>query len=104
MFFLYFIIACSPKKQSKPAVLEEKIQDIVIPVIDLEGFSGMLGAEAQSVNDGEAADFAIRGNIGGLNLTYNFQDQDLDNYEVPKNAVLEMHDDHDEEHKIGGIG
>ena len=74
------------------------IVDNAIPVIDLEGFSGMLGAEAQSVNDGEAADFAIRGNIGGLNLTYSFQDQDLDNYEVPKNAVLEMHDDHDEEH------
>ena len=74
------------------------IVDNTIPVIDLEGFSGMLGAEAQSVNDGEAADFAIRGNIGGLNLTYSFQDQDLDNYEVPKNAVLEMHDDHDEEH------
>ena len=74
------------------------IVDNTIPVIDLEGFSGMLGAEAQSVNDGEAADFAIRGNIGGLNLTYSFQDQDLENYEVPKNAVLEMHDDHDEEH------
>ena len=74
------------------------IVDNAIPVIDLEGFSGMLGAEAQSVNDGEAADFAIRGNIGGLNLTYSFQDQDLDNYEVPKNAVLEIHDDHDEEH------
>ena len=74
------------------------IVDNTIPVIDLEGFSGMLGAEAQSVNDGEAADFAIRSNIGGLNLTYSFQDQDLENYEVPKNAVLEMHDDHDEEH------
>ena len=74
------------------------IVDNTIPVIDLEGFSGMLGAEAQSVNDGEAADFAIRGNIGGLNLTYSVQDQDLENYEVPKNSVLEMHDDHDEEH------
>ena len=74
------------------------IVDNTIPVTDLEGFSGMLGAEAQSVNDGEAADFAVRGNIGGLNLTYSFQDQDLENYEVPKNAVLEMHDDHDEEH------
>ena len=72
------------------------IVDNTIPVIDLEGFSGMLGAEAQSVNDGEAADFAIRSNIGGLNLTYSFQDQDLENYEVPKNAVLEMHDDHDD--------
>ena len=74
------------------------IVDNTIPVTDLEGFSGMLGAEAQSVNDGEAADFAIRGNIGGLNLAYSFQDQDLENYEVPKNAVLEMHDDHDEKH------
>ena len=74
------------------------VVDNTIPMTDLEGFSGLLGAEAQSVNDGEAVDFALRGNVGGLNLTYSFQEQDLENYEIPKNAVLEMHDDHDDEH------
>lgn len=36
MFFFIFLIACTPKKQPKTGVLEEKIQDIVMPVIDLE--------------------------------------------------------------------
>jgi iron complex outermembrane receptor protein len=75
------------------------VVDNTIPVTDLEGFSGFLGGEAQSVNDGEAVDFAARGHLGGLNITYSFQEQDLENYEIPNNAVLEMHEDHDgEEH------
>ena len=36
MFFFIFLIACTPKKQPKTGVLEEKIQDVVMPVIDLE--------------------------------------------------------------------
>ena len=36
MFFFTFLIACAPKKQAKTGVLEEKIQDVVMPVIDLE--------------------------------------------------------------------
>ena len=36
MFFFTFLIACAPKKQSKAGVLEDKIQDVVMPVIDLE--------------------------------------------------------------------
>ena len=76
------------------------VVDNTIPRTDLEGFSGSVGAEAQSVNDGEVVDLALRGTVGVLNLTYSFQDADLEDYEVPTGAVLDMHDDpHDEEHE-----
>lgn len=75
------------------------VVDNTIPMTDLEGFSGFLGGEAQSVNDGEAVDFAARGHVGGLNITYSFQEQDLENFEIPDNAVLHMEEEHhDEEH------
>ena len=54
------------------------------------------GPKAQSVNDGEAADVSLRGNLGGLNLTYSYQDVDMEGYEIPKGAVIDAH--HDEEH------
>ena len=66
------------------------VVDNTIPMTDLEGFSGFLGGQTQSVNDGEAFDFAARGRVGGLNITYSFQEQDLENYEIPDNAVLHM--------------
>ena len=81
------------------------IVDGTIPMTDLEGFSGSLGAESQSVNDGEVVDFAVRGNVGGLNITYSFQDVDMDNYEIPDNAVIGGHsdddlgDEHEEDHE-----
>jgi iron complex outermembrane receptor protein len=77
------------------------VVDNTIPMTDLEGFSGFLGGEAQSVNDGEAWDFAARGRVGGLNITYSFQDQDLENYKIPDNAVLGMHDEHEGEDHEG---
>jgi iron complex outermembrane receptor protein len=73
------------------------VVDNTIPMSDLEGFSGFLGGEAQSVNDGEAADFAARGHVGGLNITYSFQEQDLENFEIPDNAVLHMEEEHHDE-------
>ena len=80
------------------------VVDNSIPTTDLESFSGTVGAEAQSVNDGEAVDFTLRGNVGGLNLTYSYQDVDMEDYEIPKGAVLDMHEghhdeDHDDEHE-----
>ena len=71
--------------------------DNSIPTTDLEGFSGSLGAEAQSVNEGEAVDLSLRGNLGGLNLTYSYQDVDQENYEIPGGAVLDAHEGHHEE-------
>ncbi|MDG2037420.1 MAG: TonB-dependent receptor [Luminiphilus sp.] len=73
------------------------VVDNTIPMTDLEGFSGFLGGEAQSVNDGEAVDLAARGRVGGLNITYSFQEQNLENYEIPDNAVLHMEEEHHEE-------
>ena len=73
------------------------VVDNTIPMSDLQGFSGFLGGEAQSVNDGEAVDFAARGHVGGLNITYSFQEQDLENFEIPDNAVLHMEEEHHDE-------
>jgi iron complex outermembrane receptor protein len=75
------------------------VVDNTIPKSDLDGFSGSVGAEAQSVNDGEAADVSLRGNLGGLNLTYSYQDVDMEGYEIPKGAVIGVH--HDEDHDEG---
>jgi iron complex outermembrane receptor protein len=79
------------------------VVDNTIPKSDLDGFSGSVGAEAQSVNDGEAADVSLRGNLGGLNLTYSYQDVDMEGYEIPKGAVIGAHhdEDHDEDHDEG---
>ena len=73
------------------------VVDNTIPMSDLEGFSGFLGGEAQSGNDGEAVDFAARGHVGGLNITYSFQEQDLENFEIPDNAVLRVEEEHHDE-------
>lgn len=72
------------------------VVDNTIPKSELDGFSGSVGAEAQSVNDGEAADVSLRGNLGGLNLTYSYQDVDMEGYEIPQSAVIDVH--HDEDH------
>jgi len=78
------------------------VVDNSIPATDLEGFSGSLGAEAQAVNDGEAVDLSLRGHMGGLNLTYSYQNIDMEDYEIPAGAVLDVHEDHDgEEHEEG---
>ena len=76
------------------------VVDNSIPKTDLDGFSGSLGAEAQSVNDGEAVDLSLRGHVGGLNLTYSYQDVELEDYEIPDGAILDVHDArHDEDHE-----
>lgn len=80
------------------------VVDNSIPTTDLEGFSGSLGAEAQSVNEGEAVDLSLRGNLGGLNLTYSYQDVDQENYEIPGGAVLDAHEGHHEEEHEAGHG
>jgi len=94
------------------------VVDNTIPKTDLDVFTGSLGAEAQSVNDGEAVDLSLRGHVGDLNLTYSYQDAEMEDYEIPGGAILDMHgahhdedheadhdddhgDDHDEEHEEG---
>jgi len=76
------------------------VVDNTIPTTDLEGLSGHLGAEAQSVNDGEAVDLSLRGHVGGLNLTYSYQDAEMEDYEIPGGSVLDVHEaHHDEDHE-----
>jgi len=76
------------------------VVDNTIPMTDLEGLSGHLGAEAQSVNDGEAVDLSLRGHVGGLNLTYSYQDAEMEDYEIPGGSVLDVHEaHHDEDHE-----
>ena len=75
------------------------VVDNTISKTDLDGFSGHVGAEVQSVNDGEAVDLSLRGHIGGLNLTYSYQDAEMEDYEIPGGAILDVHDaHHDEDH------
>ena len=56
-----------------------------------------LGAETQSVNNGEAKNFSYAGNVSGFNVTFAASDSLFENYELPGGALYpEEH--HDEEH------
>jgi iron complex outermembrane receptor protein len=78
------------------------VVDNTIPTKDLEGLSGHLGAEAQSVNNGEAVDLSLRGHVGRLNLTYSYQDAEMEDYEIPDGAILDVHDAHHDDDHEGG--
>ena len=54
-----------------------------------------LGLETQSVNNGEAVDFAYENNVSGFNVTFVASDSMFEDYEVPGGAVYpdEHHDD-----------
>ena len=73
------------------------VVDNTIPTTDLEGLSGSGGAETQSVNDGEAVDLFLRGKVGGLNITYGYQDSQMENYDIPHGAGLGGHEEHHDE-------
>ena len=56
-----------------------------------------VGAETQSVNNGEAKNFSFAGNVSGFNVTIAASDSLFENYELPGGALYpEEH--HDEEH------
>ena len=60
-----------------------------------------MGAEAQSVNDGDAYDVSYQNNLGGLNLSLAYKDSQFGNFDIPDGAVLheDEHDEHEgEEH------
>ncbi len=60
---------------------------------DIEAPRLRLSGQAQSVNDGEAAALAFGDNLGGLNLSYAGSYSNLNDYKVPKGALV-----HDEAH------
>ena len=78
------------------------VVDTTIAREDFEEVKFVVGAETQSVNDGDTQNFHYENNIGGINLSLSFKDSEFGVYDIPNGAVVheeEHHDeDHDEEH------
>ena len=74
------------------------IVDNSIATTDLSSFPMVaVGAEVQSVNNGEVADFSYAQNHSGFNVTFVTSDSFFENYELPAGALYpEEH--HDEDH------
>jgi iron complex outermembrane receptor protein len=73
------------------------IVDNSIAQTDLSTFPMVsVGAETQSVNNGEVKDFSYAQNHSGFNVTFVASDSMFENYELPAGALTEEH--HDEEH------
>jgi iron complex outermembrane receptor protein len=74
------------------------IVDNSIATTDLSSFPMVaVGAEVQSVNNGEVADFSYAQNLSGFNVTFVTSDSFFENYELPAGALYpEEH--HDEDH------
>ena len=69
-----------------------------------------VGAESQSVNDGDSQSFFYQDNVGGnLNISLAYKNTSLGNFDVPNGAIMheeedhhdEDHDDHEEEEHEG---
>jgi iron complex outermembrane receptor protein len=69
-----------------------------------------VGAESQSVNDGDSQSFFYQDNVGGdINISLAYKNTSLGNFDVPNGAIMheeeehhdedEDHDDHEEEHE-----
>ena len=73
------------------------IVDNSIATTNITKPSMSVGAETQSVNNGEAKNFSYAGNVSGFNVTFAASDSLFENYELPGGALYpEEH--HDEEH------
>ena len=73
------------------------IVDNSIAQTDLSTFPMVsVGAETQSVNNGEVKDFSYAQNHSGFNVTFVASDSLFENYELPAGALSGEH--HDEEH------
>ena len=60
-----------------------------------------VGAETQSVNDGDTQSFFYQDNLSNLNLSFAYKNTSLGNYDVPNGAIMheeEEHHDEDEDH------
>ena len=62
-----------------------------------------VGAESQSVNDGESQSFFYQDNVGGdINISLAYKNTSLGNFDVPNGAIVHMeeeHHDEDEDHE-----
>ena len=72
------------------------VVDRSIAQSDLESTQLSIGAETQSVNDGESASLSASTHAAGLNWSYSGSYSNLNNYDVPTGA-LEHDEHHDEE-------
>ena len=72
------------------------VVDRSIAQSDLESTQLSIGAETQSVNDGESASLSAATHAAGLNWSYSGSYSNLNNYDVPTGA-LEHDEHHDEE-------
>ena len=64
------------------------VVDRTIAREDFEEAKFIVGAETQSVNDGDSQNFYFENNIGGINLSLSFKDSEFGVYDVPNGAVI----------------
>ena len=73
------------------------VVDNSIATTDFTKSTISVGAETQSVNNGEAKNFSYENNVSGFNVTFAASDSLYENYELPGGALYpEEH--HDEDH------
>ena len=67
-----------------------------------------VGAETQSVNEGDTQTFFYQDNLNNLNVSFAYKNTDLENFDVETGAIMheeeehhddEDHDEHEEEHE-----
>ena len=66
------------------------VVDTTIAREDFEEVKFVVGAETQSVNDGDTQNFHYENNIGGINLSLSFKDSEFGVYDVPNGAVVHL--------------
>ena len=71
--------------------------DNTIAKTDFEEQVGSLGFEKQSVNWGNAENFAYQKNVAGVNLSLAYKDSQFGNYAIPNGAIAHSEDEHEEE-------
>ena len=73
------------------------IVDNTIPKTDIEAFDLKVGAESQSVNDGDSYNLSFANNLGGVNLTFAYKDSKFGNFDIPSGAIIHTEEEHEEE-------
>ena len=77
------------------------IVDNLISKTDFDGPEFNIGAESQSVADGDATSFTYTDNVGGFNVALSYKNAEFGNFDVPDGAIMheeEEHHDEDEDH------
>ena len=72
------------------------IVDNTIPKTDLDSLNFKVGAETQSVNDGDSQNLSLSNNLGGINFTFAYKDSQFGNFDIPSGAIIHLEDDHDD--------